>query len=92
MSHTCHWPGCPVEVEPQLWGCRTHWYRLPMAIRRDIWRYYRPGQEITKDPSDAYIGAARRAREWAFDQSQRPVQRSLWDDTGAALPDWRRLP
>ena len=66
MSHTCHWPGCSVEVEPQFWGCKAHWYTLPKPIRQEIWRHYRKGQEITKDPSDAYIRAAQRAREWIY--------------------------
>jgi len=67
MSHTCHWPGCPVEVAPHFWGCRRHWFMLPPPIRCDIWLYYRKGQEVTKDPSDAYIRATARAREWIYD-------------------------
>jgi len=29
MSHHCHWPGCIREVPPKMWGCSTHWFRLP---------------------------------------------------------------
>lgn len=64
--HLCHWPGCQVEVPPRLWGCKTHWYTLPPEIRRKIWREYRPGQEITKTPSLAYIAVAKEAHEWAI--------------------------
>jgi hypothetical protein len=67
MSHHCHWPGCRVEVQPHLWGCWKHWRKLPQDIKDDIWRSYRKGQEVTKDPSREYIEAARRAREWIFD-------------------------
>jgi hypothetical protein len=30
---------------------------LPKSIRDKIWATYRPGQEITKDPSDEYMEA-----------------------------------
>jgi hypothetical protein len=66
MNHRCHWPGCQVEVPPDKFTCRRHWFALPKPIRREIWRHYRKGQEVTKDPSDAYIRAARRAREWIY--------------------------
>ena len=62
--HTCHWPGCATVVPPAMWGCKAHWYRLPKAIRDDIWANYRPSQEITKTPSDGYIAAAKRAQAW----------------------------
>lgn len=63
-AHGCHWPGCNVQVPPAMWGCRSHWFRLPKPIRDDIWRTYRPGQENSLNPSGAYIDAARRAQEW----------------------------
>jgi hypothetical protein len=75
--HTCHWPGCTVEVEPQFWGCRTHWYRLPKPIRSDIWRHYRRGQEIDKDPSREYVAAAARARKWIYDHHPEAVPVAL---------------
>jgi hypothetical protein len=62
LSHHCHWPGCDKEVPPKMWGCKTHWYMLPKSIRDKIWATYRPGQEITKDPSDEYMAAAAEAR------------------------------
>ena len=47
-----------------MWGCPKHWFTLPKEIRDDIWRTYRPGQEITKDPSKEYMEAAQRAQTW----------------------------
>jgi hypothetical protein len=64
MSHTCHWPGCKIEVPPKLWGCSRHWFMLPKYLRDKIWKTYRPGQEITKDPSPEYIAAAREVQHW----------------------------
>lgn len=66
MSHTCHWPDCPVEVPPAMWGCRKHWFMLPKKLRQQIWATYRPGQEVTKDPSDEYITAAMEVQEWCL--------------------------
>lgn len=64
MKHTCHWPGCPVEVPPKMWGCKPHWFKLPRALRNKIWATYRPGQETDRKISQEYIAAAREVREW----------------------------
>jgi hypothetical protein len=64
MSHTCHWPGCPRNVPPKMWGCRAHWYKLPKSLRDKIWATYRPGQEIDKTPSREYIAAANEVQAW----------------------------
>lgn len=63
-DHHCHWPGCTKKVPPALWGCRYHWYKLPRRLQALIWRHYRPGQEITKDPSPEYIDAAEQVQRW----------------------------
>jgi len=47
-----------------MWGCRPHWYRLPVAIRNAIWAAYSPGQERTMTPSARYVEAARAAQDW----------------------------
>lgn len=64
MKHTCHWPDCPVEVPPKLWGCRKHWFMLPKRLRDLIWTTYVPGQEITKTPTPAYLAAAVTVQRW----------------------------
>jgi hypothetical protein len=64
MSHRCHWPHCPREVPPKKWGCRSHWFALPKHLRDEIWRTYRPGQEISKTPSKEHLEAARAVQEW----------------------------
>jgi hypothetical protein len=38
--------------------CRQHWHLVPRELRREVWRHYVPGQEITKDPSPEYLEAA----------------------------------
>ena len=64
MNHTCHWPDCEIEVPPGLWGCRRHWFLLPRRLRSKIWRTYKKGQEITKNPSKDYLEAAQEVQDW----------------------------
>jgi hypothetical protein len=60
-AHMCHAPGCRTPVPPKMFACRPHWYALPRRLRDAIWATYRPGQEVTKDPSPEYLDAARAA-------------------------------
>ena len=64
QDHHCHWPGCPRQVPPAMWGCREHWNRLPKALRDAIWAAYVPGQELTKCPSTQYVAVAQLVQEW----------------------------
>jgi len=68
IRHTCHWPGCPLEVPPAMWGCKRHWFRLPKHLRDAVWAAYRPGQEITKTPSAAYLAVSREVQDWIKEQ------------------------
>jgi hypothetical protein len=63
-NHTCHWPGCNVQVPPAMWGCKKHWYKLPKYLRDKIWNAYNPGQEITMTPSREYLDAAKEVENW----------------------------
>ena len=63
-AHTCHWPGCPRRVPPSMWGCKPHWFRLPVLLRNKVLANYRPGQEITKTPSAEYIEVAKEVQAW----------------------------
>jgi hypothetical protein len=64
-QHECHWPGCPKQVPPALWGCPPHWYALPRSLRDRIWRAYEPGQESgSRRPSREYLEVAKDVQEW----------------------------
>lgn len=63
-KHHCHWPGCDKQVPPAMWGCKTHWFKLPVNLRAEVWETYRPGQEIKGTPSAAYIEVAKRVQQW----------------------------
>lgn len=77
-DHACHWPGCREQVPPAVWGCRRHWYALPLELRRRIFAAFRPGQEEDGRPSSTYLAVAREAQAWIRAHlAQRPQQREL---------------
>lgn len=63
-KHHCHWPDCDKPVPPAMWGCKSHWFKLPAGLRAKIWRTYQPGQEISKTPSADYLAVATEVQEW----------------------------
>ncbi len=65
-DHACHgqMPGCKGQCPPAMWGCSKCWFQLPKALRYRIWATYKPGQEVTMTPSDAYLEAATAVQEW----------------------------
>lgn len=68
-DHICHWPGCTEQVPPAMWGCKKHWFRLPLALRNKIWRAYRPGQEVDGSPSEEYLRVALEVQRWIRDNA-----------------------
>lgn len=67
MNHTCHAHGCTKIVPPRMFACRAHWFALRLPLRNAIWREYREGQELDKQPSLRYLCVQRRAvSELAF--------------------------
>ncbi len=59
--HYCHAMGCGKHVPPKLLMCLKHWRMVPSDLQRLVWRHYRPGQEIDKRPSEAYLAVMKRA-------------------------------
>lgn len=55
-----------------MWGCKTHWFRLPAPLRRKIWSTYRPGQERDMRPSAAYLQAADEVQSWIRQLESKP--------------------
>jgi hypothetical protein len=64
MEHHCHAFGCKRSVPPKLLMCAGHWRRVPREIQTQVWRHYRPGQEIDKQPTPEYL-LVQRAAVWA---------------------------
>lgn len=44
--------------------CLKHWRMVPRAVQMQVWRHYRPGQEIDKQASQEYL-LVQRAAVWA---------------------------
>ena len=61
MSHRCHAIGCEKEVPPAMLMCLRHWRMVPRPLQKEVWRTYRRGQEIDKNPSTAYLMAQKDA-------------------------------
>lgn len=74
MTHTCHWPGCPKQVPPEMWGCREHWLRLPEPLRDEISVSY--GADPTGAEYDRLVAKA--VQWWIAEQGA----------DGAAVPTW----
>ena len=87
VPHFGHWPGCDKEVVPAMWGCKPHWFKLPKVLRNRIWATYKPGQEITKTPSAAYLAAADEVQAWIKTHNAPLEPRARDDDSekGGAL-------
>jgi len=60
-EHFCHAKACEVVVPPKRLMCKRHWFMVPADLRTEVWREYRPGQEADKEPTAAYLEAARKA-------------------------------
>lgn len=64
MSHCCHAFECHKEIPPKLLMCIRHWKMVPKDIQSLVWKTYRPGQEIDKQPSQEYL-LVQRSAVWA---------------------------
>lgn len=78
MAHTCHALGCSVDVPEHIFACKQHWYMVPKPLRDAIWRTYRRGQEVTKNPSKAYVAAATAAIAAVALKEQEGKAREEW--------------
>lgn len=63
MVHTCHAHGCTVAIPPKYFMCPRHWRMVPAALQAAVWATYRPGQEVDKEPTVAYLEATAAAKE-----------------------------
>jgi hypothetical protein len=61
MKHLCHAIGCHEVVPPRMLMCGRHWRMVPFTLQQAVWKNYRRGQEVDKNPSAAYLEVAREA-------------------------------
>jgi len=63
-DHDCH-GGCGRKCKPAHFSCPTCWRRLPVELKRAIWRTYQAGQEEGRAPvTREYLAAATAAQRW----------------------------
>jgi hypothetical protein len=60
-EHFCHAKACKVIVSPNMLMCKEHWYMVSADLRKAVWREYRPGQEVDKEPTAEYLKTAQKA-------------------------------
>ena len=48
---------------------------LPKWLRDEVWRTYRPGQEITKDPSREYVEVIMQVQEWIAEYQKTNIEK-----------------
>lgn len=80
-EHHCHAENCDVKVPPKMLMCAKHWRLVSKPLQREVWRHYRPGQEIDKKPTREYLDVMKRAIEAVADyekQLAEPAQSTLF--------------
>lgn len=87
MQHYCHVKGCQKQVAPKFLMCAPHWRLVPQALKRDVWRLYRPGQEVTKDPTREYLEAAEAACKYVENLFRKHKQAAPMGSTFAGNPN-----
>jgi protein-disulfide isomerase len=60
-THRCHAERCKTPCPPTRLMCTRHWAMVPYHLQKQVWRFYRIGQETDKQPSAAYLEAAKDA-------------------------------
>lgn len=60
-AHHCHANNCTAATSPRMLMCAAHWRMVPKALQQAVYDAYRPGQERDKNPSLAWVRAARAA-------------------------------
>lgn len=79
LAHTCHIPGCTVEVPPKMLMCRSHWARVPRHLQRDVRRTFNPRQCVAGtdvSPTEEWHQAADAAIDYVLELEGRPRRRA----------------
>ncbi len=79
MTHLCHAHACSTPVQPAMFMCRSHWFKVPKPLRDAIWETYRRGQEDDKRPSDAYLKNASEAVKAVAAKEGIVLERTMYD-------------
>jgi hypothetical protein len=65
----CH--GCGRQIPPRLLMCERHWSMVPLAMKKEVWKHYRQGQEYDgKGRTQEYDRAAIAAIEFVLEREK----------------------
>lgn len=64
-KHECPVPGCKQQIPLAMWGCKAHWFKLPVGIRNRILAAYNGGEGRL---SPEWCAANDAALKWFKDQ------------------------
>lgn len=62
-THECAAEDCIEQCPSHFLMCRAHWYRVPRAIRQEVWRAYKTEGVLSEayvDAVDAAVASLRR--------------------------------
>jgi len=82
-THFCHAVNCKSHVPPRLLFCARHWKMVPRKTQVTVWNNYRPGQEIDKKPTLAYLAIQQTAvgevaeKEGYLDEAKKAFAKAL---------------
>ena len=79
MTHSCHAHACEKAVPPKMFMCKRHWFMVPKPLRDAIWLTYRRGQEVDKQPTDAYLKNASEAVKMVAVKEGVTLERTSYD-------------
>lgn len=79
MSHHCHATNCKINVPPEMFMCKKHWFSLPKYLRNRIWDTYREGQCDDMNPSKEYCLAAKECLEFLAQKEKIQADTKLYD-------------
>jgi len=79
MSHHCHATNCKINVPPEMFMCKRHWFMLPQSMRKLIWANYREGQCDDMNPSKEYCIIAKRCLEYIANMEGIQANTQLYD-------------
>lgn len=80
IHHECHAVGCGKRCPPRMLFCGPHWRMVPRKTQITVWNEYRPGQEVDKKPSLAYLAIQQTAVAQVAEKEGRPEAAALYEN------------
>lgn len=76
--HKCHAYNCQKEIDPKLLMCFSHWNMVPAELKRQVYKFYVPGQEVRKDPTKVYLSVAQKVIDYVYEKEREEFLDTWW--------------